>query len=309
MSDIIDIAIIGGGAAGLTAGIYGARANLNTVLFEEFFPGGQTATVELIENYPGFADGVDGNELMQAMNTQATKAGMLTRYEKIVSINKVNDEFVLTNESDESAKAKSVIICTGASPRKLSIKNEEKFAGRGVHYCATCDGAFYKDKTVMVYGGGNTAVTDALVLSNYAKKVYLAYRKSDLKADKILQDKLASNTKIETIPSTLINALIGDKRLNSVELKNSDTSELKNLEVDGIFVAIGIIPRSDFVKDLLKLSETSQIITDCDLNTSLEGVFAAGDVRNSKLRQVVTAAADGALAASMAMHYISKKVL
>ncbi len=307
MSDIIDIAIIGGGAAGLTAGIYAARANLSTVLFEEFFPGGQTATVELIENYPGFADGVDGNELMQAMNTQATKAGMQTRYEKIASINKTTDVFILTNESGEITNAKSVIICTGASPRKLSIKNEEKFAGRGVHYCATCDGAFYKDKIVMVYGGGNTAVTDALVLSNYAKKVYLAYRKSDLTADKILQDKLVANVKIETIPNALINSLTGEKRLNCVELRNSDTNDLKSLDVDGIFVAIGIIPRSDFVKDLLELSETLQIITDCDLNTSIKGIFAAGDVRNSKLRQVVTAAADGALAASMAMHYISKR--
>ncbi len=307
MSNIIDIAIIGGGAAGLTAGIYASRANLNTVLFEEFFPGGQTATVELIENYPGFADGIDGNELMQAMNTQATKSGMLTRYEKIISISKINNEFILINESSEKIKAKSVIICTGASPRKLSIENEEKFTGRGVHYCATCDGALYKNKTVVVFGGGNTAVTDALVLSNYAEKVYLIYRKNELKADKTLQDKLVNNTKIKSIPNTVINALIGDKRINSIELKNTNTNEIEKIDVDGVFVAIGIIPRSDFVKDIVDVSDTSQIITDCDLNTSLEGVFAAGDVRNSKLRQVVTAAADGALAASMAIHYLSKK--
>ncbi len=307
MDNIIDIAIIGGGAAGLTAGIYGARANLKTVLFEEFFPGGQTSTVELIENYPGFANGIEGNELMQAMNEQATKSGMLTRYEKITSIQKVDSDFVLTNEAGEEAAAKSVIIATGASPRKLSIENEEKYTGRGVHYCATCDGAFYKNKIVMVYGGGNTAVTDALVLSNYAEKVYLVYRNSELKADKILQEKLISNIKIETMPSTVINTLIGNKHLNSVELKNTTTNEIKKIDIDGIFVAIGIIPRSDFVKDLLELSSTSQIITDCDLNTSIEGIFAAGDVRNSNLRQVVTSAADGALAASMAMHYISKR--
>ncbi len=306
MANTIDIAIIGGGAAGLTAGIYGARANLNTVLFEEFFPGGQTSTVELIENYPGFAEGIDGNELMQAMNTQATNSGMDTRYEKIISIKK-DGEFILTNESEEEIRAKSVIISTGASPRKLGLDNEEKFTGRGVHYCATCDGAFYKGKTVMVYGGGNTAVTDALVLSNYAQKVYLAYRGTSLKADKILQDKLVLNSKIETVDNTSIFALKGDKHLSLIGLKNNETEEVRDIEVDGVFVAIGIVPRSDFVKDILELTPTGQIITDCDLNTSVEGIFAAGDVRNSKLRQVVTAAADGALAASMAMHYISKR--
>ncbi len=307
MSDIIDIAIIGGGAAGLTAGIYGARANLSTVLFEEFFPGGQTSTVELIENYPGFADGIDGNELMQAINTQAAKAGMATRYEKIVSIKKVGGDFILTNESGEEAVSRSVIISTGASPRKLSLANEEKFTGRGVHYCATCDGAFYKNKIVAVYGGGNTAFTDALVLSNYAMKVYLIHIKDGLRADKTLQDKVAANSKIELLPNTAITALDGDKRIRTISLQDSDTNEVRTLTIDGLFVAIGIIPRSDFVKGTLELSDTSQIITDCDLNTSLEGVFAAGDVRNSKLRQVITAASDGALAASMAMHYISKK--
>ncbi len=307
MSDIIDIAIIGGGAAGLTAGIYGARANLSTVLFEEFFPGGQTSTVELIENYPGFAKGIEGNELMQAINAQAENAGMITRYEKILSIKKVDDDFILTNESGDEIIAKSVIISTGASPRKLSLANEEKFTGRGIHYCATCDGAFYKGKTVAVYGGGNTAFTDALVLSNYAQKVYLIYIKGGLLADKTLQDKVAANPKIELIANTAITALAGDKRIATIELLESDSNKARTLEIDGVFVAIGIIPRSDFVKGTVELTKSSQIITDCDLNTSLEGVFAAGDVRNSKLRQVITAAADGALAASMAMHYISKK--
>ncbi len=305
MNEIIDIAIIGGGAAGLTAGLYAARANLKTVLFEEFFPGGQTATIEKIDNYPGFENGVEGSVLMQNMNSQAVAAGMETKYEKIISLKKNENIFELENEDGIINHAKTVIIATGASPRKIGIAKEEFFAGRGIHYCATCDGAFYKNKIVTVYGGANTALTDALVLSNYAEKVYIVYRGEKLKGEKILSEKVSLEPKIEVIYNSVITKLGGEKRLNAIEIHNNATGENKILETDGVFVAIGIEPKSDLVKDIVELSKTKQIITDKNMMTIVEGMYAAGDVRDSELRQVITAAADGALSASMAIHYIN----
>ena len=305
MKNILDLAIIGGGVAGLTAGLYAARANINAVLFEEIYPGGQTATVETIQNYPGFPEGIEGSTLMQNMHEQAVNAGMQTRFDKIISISR-DGALTITTDDNEVIEVKTVIIATGASPRKLGLALEEKLTGRGVHYCATCDGAFYKDKIVMVNGGGNTALTDCLVLAKFAKKVYLVHRRDSFRGDQVLVNRVDAEEKIEIIYSHTIDSLVGDTSLQSVKVASTIDNTTSEIAVDGLFVAVGILPSSDFVKGVLELTQSGEIITDDTLLTSVQGVYAVGDVRNTKLRQVVTAASDGALATIMAMDYISK---
>ena len=301
---LIDLAIIGGGVAGLTAGLYGTRAGLETILFEEIYPGGQTAAIEKLENYPGFIDGIEGMTLTSNIYKQATNSGLETMYNKIIEIKKINNELQLILDNNSIVNTKSIIIATGANPKKLHLPLEEKLTGRGVHYCATCDGAFYKDKIVMINGGGNTALTDSLILSNFAKKVYLVHRREEFRGDEILVNKVKNNNKIEIIYNNTIKELIGDDKLSSVILVNKNNNELQTITVDGLFVAIGVSPNSALAKGILKLSDKNEIITDRNLQTSIKGVFAAGDVRDTNLRQVITAAADGAIATSMASHYI-----
>ena len=298
-----DIAIIGGGPAGLTAAIYARRAGLKTAIFEKFFHGGQAATTYNIDNYPGFPEGIGGVELAEAFYNH-TKAFSPDFYGARVSQLELECEEKEIVTETETVKAKAVILAMGATPRPLGLKNELDFRGKGVSYCATCDGAFFRKKTVCVVGGGNTAIEDALYLANLCEKVYLIHRRDEFRAGKMLTDKLAEHENIEVIFDSVVDELVGEDVLEGIIVRNVKTDVTAQIAVLGVFVAVGIIPSNTIVKDILKLDEQGFIKTDMAMRTSIDGVFAAGDIRVSPLRQVVTAAADGAVAAHSAAQYL-----
>lgn len=296
---MIDIAIIGGGPAGLTAGLYAARSGLKSVLFEEVFVGGQAARTARIDNYPGFAEGIDGATLGMNIGQQAMRFGLEIRYDPVSNLELVGD-IKRIHTQDEVLEARTVIIATGASPHKLGLDNEQKLTGSGVSYCATCDGAFFKGKDVAVVGGGDTAVADAIYLARYATRVYLIHRRDKLRADEILQKAVFAEPNVELVFDSEVRSLIGEESLAGIMVYQKTAGELKQLDVHGLFVAVGIQPRTDLVKDILDLTKDGYIQTDALMQTSIAGVYAVGDVRNTPLRQVVTAVADGAVAATQA---------
>lgn len=298
-----DLIIIGAGPAGLTAGLYAARAGMDVVLLEKMFAGGQAATTYLVENYPGFVEPIAGPELMANFENQARRYGLDIRYEEVLELD-IAGAVKKVKTDGNTYEAKAVILAMGANPRELGLEKERQFRGAGVSYCATCDGAFYKDKVVAVVGGGNTAVEDAVFLTRFARKVYLIHRRNELRATKAEQDKAFNNEKIHFIWNTVIEDIIGEQKVEGLKLKNNRTGEESQIEIDGLFVAIGTVPNSDIVKGLVAMDEYGYIITDENMKTSVEGVFAAGDVRKTPVRQIVTAAADGAIAAVMAEKYI-----
>ncbi len=302
-----DVVIIGGGPAGLTAGIYAARGGLKTLICEEKLMGGQIVLSYEVENYPGFHQGISGMELIENFSKQAEKFGVETSYEGVSRIEEDRDckNVYLTNGS--CIKTKTVIIAAGASANKLGCPGEKKFTGKGVSYCATCDGAFFRNKTVAVVGGGDSAVEEALYLTNLVKKVYIIHRRDQLRAIKILQDRAMENKKIEFIFNSTVKEIQGDKFVNGLLIENRQTKQLSRLEIDGVFIYVGVTPNTSFVKDIIKLDENGYIITDETMETNIEGIFAAGDIRVTPLRQVITAAADGAIAASSAQKYIEAK--
>ncbi|MDO4564407.1 MAG: thioredoxin-disulfide reductase [Clostridia bacterium] len=297
---MIDVAIIGGGPAGLTAGIYCMRGGAKTRLFEEMFVGGQIVKTHRVDNYPGFSNGPDGFELGAAFETHAKKLGLEIDYAPVVKLELTEDRKTVFLP-DKTIEAKAVILCMGAAPRPLGIEREEDFVGGGLSYCATCDGAFYKGKTAAVIGGGDTAVSDAIYLSALCKKVYLIHRRDELRASEALRRAAFERPNIEFIWDTVVEKLEGEKSLSGLLLRNKRTLETRTLEVDGVFVAVGIVPRTELVRDLLELTAEGFIKTDVNMETSVKGVFAAGDIRNTPLRQVITACADGAVAATRAM--------
>ena len=301
---MIDIAIIGGGPAGLTAGLYAARGGANVVLFEEAFAGGQTAKTNRIDNYPGFEDGVDGIDLGQRMQKQAERFGMQTRYEQVAELI-LNDSVKRVVTPAGVTEARTVIIATGATPRKLNLPNEEVLIGAGISFCASCDGALFRNKEVAVAGGGDTALGDALYLARFASKVTLIHRRCELRGCALLQKAVREDAKVEMLLDSVITAIHGDSLLSGLTVKNVNTGEDKLVQVAGLFLAVGNAPRLELVKDSLKLAESGYIETDAKLHTSIPGVFAAGDVRDTPLRQITTAAADGALAANQALEYIT----
>ena len=312
MNDILrDIVIIGTGSAGLTAGIYAARANLKPLILEGLQPGGQLTITTDVENYPGFSDVIQGPWLMEQMRDQAEKVGTKIILDTIIDVDLSVRPFILSSDSEKKYSCDALIISTGAQARWLGLDSEDKFKGYGVSACATCDGFFYKDKKVMVVGGGNTAVEEALFLTNFASEVVLVHRRDELRAEKILQKKLLNHPKISTIWDSEVKEIIGEDNppsVNSVLLKNIKNNSEDKVMVDGIFIAIGHSPSSSIFKDKLKINNNGYIITEPDSTlTSIEGVFAAGDVTDEKYRQAVTAAGMGCMAALEAEHYLSSK--
>lgn len=298
-----DVAIVGAGPAGLSAGLYAARAKLSTVIIEKMYPGGQAAITYRIENYPGFSDGIGGIELTDAMKSQAEKFDAKFLNGCVEKIEKEDGTFrVFMN--GESITAKTVILASGAQPKKIGVKGEQEFTGKGVSYCATCDGAFYFDRTVAVVGGGDTAIEEALFLTRFASKIYVIHRRDQLRATKILQERAFQNDKISFVWDSVVNEIRGEDAVKEVIVKNVKTGSLNSIPIDGIFVAIGQSPATNFVKNLVVLDEQGYIITNDKMMTDVRGIFAAGDVRQKPLRQVITAAADGAIAAVEAGRFI-----
>jgi len=295
-----DVIILGGGVVVLTAGIYCMRAGLDAVLYERIATGGQTALTNEIENYPGFPTPVSGAELTSLMEKQAKNLGLTIKSGNVTSLTSAEGGYCCTFASGNTDYAKKIIIATGASPRKTGLENELRLGGAGVSYCATCDGFFYRGKEVAVVGGGDTAVSDAIFLSQFCKKVYLIHRRDSLRAAKKLQERLFALENVEIIWNSTPEDILGDARVSGIRIKNTKTNEISDIKADGVFIAIGVIPNSEIFKDIVACDENGFIITDDKMETSLKGVFAAGDIRRKPLLQIVTAAADGAIAATFA---------
>ena len=304
MEKIYDMIIIGGGPAGYTAALYGARAGLDLLLIERMSPGGQMTLTGDIDNYPGFEAGIDGFTLGMKMQEGAHRFGAKTEYDEVVSV-KLDSDIKQVKCAGNEYFAKTVVIATGAEPRKLGIEGEEKLTGRGVHYCAHCDGRFYKDKTVAVIGGGNSAVSDALYLSRLAKKVYLVHRRDTLRASAVYLKPLKDAENIEFVFDSVVDSFEVEEKLAGVKVKNTKNGKENTLFCDGVFVSIGRKPTTALFADELKLDENGYIVADETTKTNIKGVFAVGDVRTKQLRQVITAAADGATAAHHAEEYLS----
>ena len=297
---MLDIAIIGGGPAGLAAGLYAVRGGANVCVYEEMFAGGQIVKTHRIDNYPGISDGPDGYALAARFEEHATAFGLKIEYGAVTELALDEDpkHFLFNGARIE---AKTVILATGASPKTLGIPGEKELTGHGVSYCATCDGAFYKNRTATVIGGGDTAISDALYLAKLCKQVYVVHRRDALRASAILADAALKTENIGFVWNSVPEAFLGEKKLSGIRLKNRVTGEVSELSIDGAFVAVGVVPRVELFKDQIKLTENGSVITDERMETSIKGVFAAGDVRNTPLRQVVTACADGAIAATYAL--------
>ncbi len=304
MEHIYDVIIIGGGPAGYTAALYAARAGLDTLIIEKMAPGGQMTLTGDIDNYPGFDEGIDGFTLGTKMQQGAEKFGAKTEYTEIVKVD-FSEKIKQITTYDGTLHAKTVIIAAGAHPKTLGIPDESELTGMGVHYCAHCDGRFYKDKTVAVIGGGNSAVADALYLSRLAKKVYLIHRRDTLRAEKIYHQPLSDTENIEFVFNSTVSRIINDSGVKGVDVLSKDGTS-REIECDGIFVSIGRQPSTAFLGDKTALDVNGYIIADETTKTNIDGVFAAGDIRTKVLRQVVTAAADGAVAAHYAEEYISQ---
>ena len=306
MSYLYDLIIIGAGPAGLTASIYAQRAALNALVLEKLAPGGQTLLSEKIENYPGFSQPISPQKLMEEMQKQAENLGMRLKREEVEKIGIENNKKVVYTKSGGKYKTLSLIIASGCNQRKLGVEGEEKFIGRGVSYCATCDAPFFGNKKVAVVGGGNVAAEEALYLSKFADKVYLIHRRGMFRAEKILQERIFKNPKIEIIWKAVIERIYGEAEIEGVKIKNVETGEIKDLICSGIFIFIGLEPNTNFLRNVVKLDEMGFVNTNQNLETDRKGVFACGDVRKNALKQVVIACGEGALAAYAAQKYINE---
>ncbi|HOV79751.1 MAG TPA: thioredoxin-disulfide reductase [Bacillota bacterium] len=301
-----DVAIIGGGPAGLAAGLYAARALLKTVLFERGVAGGLAAATERIENYPGFEEGIGGWELAGRMESQAKRFGLEIVASSVSKIIRGKNFFILqTDEGDLTAR--TVILATGAQHQKLGVKGETEMHGLGVSYCATCDGAFFKNKKVAVVGGGDAAVEEAIFLTRFAEKVFIIHRRGELRATKILRERARKNPKIEFVWHSVLEEITGSYFVEGIRIRDVRSGETVEMKVDGVFIYIGTRPNSELVSDLAALDDRGYVITDDNMATDCPGLFAAGDVRRKLLRQVVTAVADGATAAVAAEKYIESQ--
>lgn len=301
-----EVIIIGGGPAGLTAGLYTSRSRLRTLLIETGLFGGQITTTELIENYPGFPQGINGAELSQMMEEQAKRFGLETVNQEVLEVRLEEDwKVVRTHESDYYSEA--LIISSGTEYRKLGIPGEDAFIGKGVSFCATCDGAFFKDSRIVVVGGGDSAITEALFLTKFSKEVTIIHRRDALRATKIYQERAFANPKIKFLWNSVIQEIRGDKMVQSILVKNVKTNEVKEFQTDGVFLFVGISPRTQFLKGLVQMDEGGYILTNENGETSVKGIFAAGDCRKKLLRQVTTAVGDGATAAFAAEKYLEGK--
>jgi thioredoxin reductase (NADPH) len=298
-----DVIIIGGGPAGLSAGIYTARARLDSLLVERGAVGGQIINTEWVENYPGF-ESIGGIELTAAMQKQAEKFGLKVSITGVNGI-EVNGTRKLIKTTKDDFAAKALIIAGGSERQKLGIPGEAEYTGKGVSYCATCDGAFFRDKAVVVVGGGNAAITEAMELTKFADKVTVIHRRNELRATKILQEKAFTEPKIEFLWDTVVDEITGDPFVNRVKVHNVKTDEKSALDVSGVFMAVGFKPNTDYLKGIVELDPTGAIIVNDKMETNVPGIFAAGDIRSNSIRQVIAAAGDGAIAAVNAEKYIS----
>lgn len=302
MENRYDVVIIGSGPAGMTAAIYMTRGGFSTALLERGIPGGQIVNTEEIENYPGYGN-INGAELAEKMFEHATSFGakyLFGNVEKVID----HGDYKEVICGERTYEAKAVIVATGAAPSKLGAPGEAELVGKGVSYCALCDGAFFRDREVVVVGGGNAALEEAIFLAKLASKVTLIHRRDELRGAKILQDRAFANDKIEFLLSTVVREILGEDGVTGVMVEDLKTGEQRELATDGVFVYVGTEPNTDFVKDLGITDERGNIITDPNLATSVPGIFAAGDVRQKLLRQVVTATADGSIAAVSAQQYL-----
>ncbi len=304
-----DLVIIGGGPAGLTAGLYAARARLNVILIEKIVPGGQVLITDWIENYPGFPEGISGPDLIQKMTEQVKKFDLNIESNEVISLDLLSEPVKKIKLSDRTITSHTIIIATGASPKKLGITGEDIFFGKGLSTCATCDAPFFKDKMVAAVGGGDTAVQESIFLTKFVKKVYLIHRRDQLRATKILQERAFANDKIEFIWDSVLTSIDGLANVEKITVKNVKTGETKELSVDGCFIWTGILPNTNFLKDEVKVDDYGFIIVDSNMQSSVPGVFAAGDVRSTGLRQIVTAAGDAASAVFSAEHYMENRIL
>ena len=303
-----ELLIIGAGPAGLGAAIYAYRAGIDFSIADKYMAGGQIITTDEIDNYPGFYEEISGYDLMQNIISHVKKFGVqINEFCEITAINKSKDnekKFICTSEEFEF-NVNAVIFATGASPKRLGVEGEDALIGKGISFCATCDGALLKNKTVAVVGGGNSAIEEALFLTKFADKVYLIHRRDELRAVKVIQEKAFANKKMAFILSSEIIKFIGKDRIEEIVLKNKKTDKVKNLKIDGVFEYVGINPNSLLLDGLADFDEFGYIIADKNLQTSVTGIFTAGDIRNSVLKQVITAVADGALAATSAEKFLS----
>lgn len=300
-----DVIIIGAGPAGLTAGIYCCRAGLDTAIIEKKYAGGQAFNTDLIENYPGFPDGISGQELSSLMERQTQRLGCEIIYDQVQAVKK--DNYFIVHTLSDTLQARSVILCCGAKPRSLGLEGEEAYIGHGLSYCAVCDGFFFRGKDVAVIGGGDTALGDALYLAKFARRVYLVHRRAELRGARQLQDKIFANEKIEFVPDSVVTSLNGQPSLSSVTILNKISNVQRQLDIQGVFVAVGNKPDTDILRGAIDLDGNGYIIADQNMQSSVPGIFAAGDSRQKRLRQIITAAADGALAAEGVIEYINNQ--
>jgi len=297
-----DLVIIGAGPAGLTAGLYAARARMNVLLIEKAVPGGQILVTDWIENYPGFPEGISGFDLAEKIKEQALALGLTIETAEVQGLDlsgKIKEVIL----QKKHIKTKSLIIASGASPRKPGV-GEDRFMGKGISFCATCDGPFFRDKVVVAVGGGDTAVQESIFLTRFAKKVYLVHRRDELRATKILQERAFSNDKIEFLWDSVVTGMNGVYGVEKVNIKNLKTGKASEIEANGCFLWIGILPNTEFIKGDVKTDEGGFILVDNRMQTNVPGVFAVGDVRDTPLRQIATAVGDGAVAAVSAEHYV-----
>jgi len=301
-----ELVIIGGGPAGYAAGLYAARADINAVLIERGMPGGQAASTEWIENYPGFPGGIGGLDLALKMDEQARSFGLEIMNADVEKLERQGDEFIVYT-AQEPVKAKAVILATGAKPQFLGVEGESKFHGRGVSYCATCDGAFFRDKTVAVVGGGDAAVEEAIFLTKFARKVYIIHRRGELRATKLIQKRAMANEKIEFLWFSVVDRVLGEDKVEAVRIKDVRTEAMQDVPVDGVFVYVGTRANSDLVQDLVETDARGYIAANDKMETGVPGLYVAGDIRQKPLRQVVTAVADGAVAAMEVEKYLASR--
>ncbi len=299
-----DVVIIGGGPGGYTAALYAARANLSVLVLEKLTPGGQMGTTDVIDNYPGFPEGIGGFDLAMQMKQGAERFGAQTKLSEVDSVELAGPEKQI-HTPDGTYRARTVVLATGAAPRELGLPGEQELRGRGVSYCATCDGMFYRNKTVVVVGGGNTAVADVLYLSRICKKVYLIHRRDELRASKVYLDPLQKAENVEFVWDSEVKELLHGETVTGVRVYNKKTGESQELSCDGVFVAVGHVPNTGLFRGQVELDESGYALAGETTKTNLAGVFAVGDLRKKPLRQVVTAASDGAVAAHFIEEYFT----
>lgn len=302
-----DIIIVGGGPAGLTAGMYASRSRLKTLLIEKGFTGGQVMTTEWIENYPGFEDGISGAELSRKMEKQAVKFGLEITQGSVIRISPYDKVKKVFLENGTEYEARAIILATGSNPKLLNIEGEAEFRGRGVSYCATCDGAFFRDATLVVIGGGDSAVEEGIFLTKFAKTVYIVHRRDELRACKVVQERAFENPRIKFVWDSVPEKITGDETgVTAIHLKNLKTGEQSVIEASGVFIYVGYDPNTAFLQGLVHINENNYIEANEDLSTSSPGIFVAGDVRKKTLKQIATAVGDGATAAMSAQKYIEE---